>query len=218
MVRHQAQVARLEAYLRSLDPAGGGDPRFFYRARTLLREAKQAEWRQGRPTAEEQFARARDLHRRAEELQREESFLRWQNSAEGKQFEKWRNSPEGKKAFAEMRKSDPLRTAERVEGAEETGTIYRVPGEFTTSGKDYIGRHNKPTPQQTRRSDDGRDRTQAEVVDRYDPNKPMEGRIKEQEQMDVRGGVQKLDNRRNEIAPEKWEQIKRERSDVDKPQ
>lgn len=88
-----------------------------------------------------------------------------------------------------MRKSDPLRTAERVEGAEETGTIYRVPGEFTTSGKDYIGRHNKPTPQQTRRSDDGRDRTQAEVVDRYDPNKPMEGRIKEQEQMDVRGGV-----------------------------
>lgn len=71
-----------------------------------------------------------------------------------------------------------------------------------------IGRHNKPTPQKTRRSSDGRDRTQAEIVDRYDAANTMEGRIKEQTKIDDHGGVQNLDNRRNEIAPKTWEKIK----------
>ena len=79
------------------------------------------------------------------------------------------------------------------------GTIYKVPGSATRSGKPYIGRHNKPEPQKTRRSNDGRDRTQAEVVDEYDPSKPMEGRIKEQGKIDAEGGIENLDNKRNEI-------------------
>jgi RHS repeat-associated protein len=82
------------------------------------------------------------------------------------------------------------------------GSIYRVPGEGTPSGKPYIGRHNKPDPAKTRRSNDGRDRTQAEVIDTYDPKKSMEGRRKEQQQIDRHGGVENLDNKRNEIRRE----------------
>jgi len=81
----------------------------------------------------------------------------------------------------------------------EAGSIYRVPGSATKSGKDYIGRHNKPNPQKTRKSNDGRDRTKAEVIDTYDPNKPTEGRSKEQQAIDEHGGVDNLDNKRNEI-------------------
>jgi len=82
---------------------------------------------------------------------------------------------------------------------ENNGAIYKVPGDATKSGKPYIGRHNKPNPQQTRKSNDGRDRTKAEVIDTYDPNKPAEGRNKEQKAIDDNGGVENLDNKRNEI-------------------
>jgi RHS repeat-associated protein len=90
-----------------------------------------------------------------------------------------------------------------------TGTIYRVPGEATSSGKPYIGRHNKPNPAETRKSKDGRDRTKAEVVDTYDPSNTTEGRIKEQTAIDAGGGIDNLDNKRNEIAPKKWERIRK---------
>jgi hypothetical protein len=83
------------------------------------------------------------------------------------------------------------------------GTIYKVPGTATPSGKPYIGRHNKPEPQKTRASTDGRDRTQAEVIDTYDTSKPMEGRVKEQAAIDAEGGVPNLDNKRNEIRKKK---------------
>jgi hypothetical protein len=79
------------------------------------------------------------------------------------------------------------------------GTIYVVPGKATPSGKDYVGRHNKPNPAKTRRSKDGRDRTQAQVVNTYDSGNTQEGREKEQAEINARGGVQNLDNRRNEI-------------------
>jgi len=79
------------------------------------------------------------------------------------------------------------------------GTIYKVPGTATKSGKPYIGRHNKPNPQKTRKSNDGRDRTQAEVIDTYDTKKPGEGRVKEQKAIDDNGGVGNLDNKRDEI-------------------
>lgn len=84
------------------------------------------------------------------------------------------------------------------------GTIYRVPGEYTSSGKPYIGRNNTSNPQRNRRSNDGRDRTQAEVIDTYDLDAPLEGRIKEQQAINNEGGVSALDNKRNEIAPDKW--------------
>ena len=83
------------------------------------------------------------------------------------------------------------------------GTIYKVPGTATPSGKPYIGRHNKPEPQKTRASTDGRDRTQAEVINTYDTSKPMEGRVKEQAAIDAEGGVPNLDNKRNEIRKKK---------------
>jgi RHS repeat-associated protein len=80
----------------------------------------------------------------------------------------------------------------------DLGSIYKVPGSATPSGKPYIGRHNKPDPAKTRRSRDGRDRTQAEVIDNYEPGNTQEGRVKEQAQIDKRG-LGNLDNKRNEI-------------------
>ena len=80
---------------------------------------------------------------------------------------------------------------EAEEPPAESGTIYRVPPEGTSSGKPYIGRHNKSTPQKTRKSKDGRDRTKPEVVDTYDASKPMDGRIKEQKHIESEGGVRK---------------------------
>jgi RHS repeat-associated protein len=81
----------------------------------------------------------------------------------------------------------------------KTGTIYKVPGSATQSGKPYIGRHNKPNPAKTRKSNDGRDRKKAKVIDKYDPNDVQEGREKEQNAIDDNGGVDNLDNKRNEI-------------------
>jgi RHS repeat-associated protein len=87
----------------------------------------------------------------------------------------------------------------------ETGTIYEVPGTSTDSGKPYIGRHNKPDPDKTRRSNDGRDRKEANVIEKYDAKDVAEGRLKEQNAINDRGGVQNLDNKRNEISPKNWE-------------
>jgi len=77
------------------------------------------------------------------------------------------------------------------------GVIYEVPGSATSTGKPYIGRTKHNTPSQ-RRSDGGRDRKQAKVVDTYDSNNTTEGRIKEQKKIDEKG-LDKLDNKRNEI-------------------
>jgi len=55
------------------------------------------------------------------------------------------------------------------------------------------------SPQETRKSNDGRDRKKAEVNDNYDPNNTTEGRQKEQKAIDDNGGVNNLDNKRNEI-------------------
>jgi hypothetical protein len=82
---------------------------------------------------------------------------------------------------------------------EKQGSIYRVPGDGTESGKPYIGRHNKPNPAKTRKSNDNRDRKKAEVIDTYDHENPAEGRETEQKAIDEHGGVQHLDNKRNEV-------------------
>jgi RHS repeat-associated protein len=83
------------------------------------------------------------------------------------------------------------------------GTIYKVPGSGTQSGKPYIGRHNKPNPAKTRRSNDGRDRSKAKVVDKYPADDTQAGRVAEQKQIDKNGGVENLDNMRNEIKQPK---------------
>jgi hypothetical protein len=43
--------------------------------------------------------------------------------------------------------------------------------------------------------------SKAEVVDTYNASDTQEGRTKEQQQIDQNGGVQNLDNKRNEIKP-----------------
>lgn len=103
--------------------------------------------------------------------------------------------------FAQNMANQMAEQQEQASG--ETGTIYEVPGDATSSGKPYVGRHNKPEPDKTRRSKDGRDRTKAKVIDTYDANNTQEGRVKEQKAIDDRGGVNNLDNKRNEIAPKR---------------
>ncbi len=75
-----------------------------------------------------------------------------------------------------------------------TGAVYRVPGRHTKSGKAYIGRHDGPNPAKNRRSPDGRDRTQAEVIDTYDRSISGAGAETEQRQIDLHGGIEQLDN------------------------
>jgi RHS repeat-associated protein len=80
------------------------------------------------------------------------------------------------------------------------GSIYEVPKGYTISKtKPYIGRHNKPNPAKTRRSNDGRDRSKAKVLEYYDDKNVKEGRRLEQQYMDKAGGLEKLDNKRNEV-------------------
>lgn len=96
-----------------------------------------------------------------------------------------------------------------LDATKDKGSIYKVPGSSTDSGKPYIGRHNKPNPQKTRKSKDGRDRKKAEVIDTYDPSKPGEGAYKEQKAIDDNGGVDKLDNKRRESNEKKMEEEKK---------
>lgn len=91
----------------------------------------------------------------------------------------------------------------------KNGTIYEVPGSATETGKPYVGRHNKPDPSKTRKSNDGRDRSKAKVIDTYDPNKKGQGRYKEQKAMDDRGGLEKLDNKRREVSKEKMVELEK---------
>lgn len=71
------------------------------------------------------------------------------------------------------------------------------------SGKPYIGR-SKDFKRRMKENTDGRDRTKAKIVGHYNPKKPKTGPIAEQNAMNKRGGVQLLDNKRNEIRPSDW--------------
>jgi hypothetical protein len=90
-------------------------------------------------------------------------------------------------------------------GAPKTprGKVYRVAGDKTPTGKPYIGRTKQSTLAK-RGKRDGRDRTDAEVVGTYDPKKAGEARKAEQTAMNKEGGLEKLDNKRNEIRPKDW--------------
>jgi RHS repeat-associated protein len=90
------------------------------------------------------------------------------------------------------------------------GKIYRVPGEKTQSGDPYIGRTKQASPEKRGEgATDGRDRTGAEVIDTYDSNKPGEGAYKEQKAIDNEGGVDKLDNKRNEVNKERMKELEK---------
>lgn len=58
--------------------------------------------------------------------------------------------------------------------------------------------------QRKRDKKDGRDREGAEIVDTYPKGDRDTRRTKEQKAMNDRGGIENLDNKRNEIAPKHW--------------
>ncbi len=106
-------------------------------------------------------------------------------------------------------KVDQKSEGEKKGDSEKKGSIYKVPGSETKSGKPYIGRHKGPNPQKNRRSNDGRNRKEAEVIDHYDPKDTDEGRYKEQKALDDQGGVDNTDNKRREVNPEKQKEYEK---------
>lgn len=88
---------------------------------------------------------------------------------------------------------------------EGEGVIYIVPGEFTQSGKPYVGRAND-LPTRARNANDGRDRNHAIPVDTYPIGDINASRAAEQRTMNAYG-LENLDNMRNEIAQHKWTQF-----------
>jgi RHS repeat-associated protein/uncharacterized repeat protein (TIGR02543 family) len=92
---------------------------------------------------------------------------------------------------------------ESADEESEEGCIYCVNGKNTSSGKDYIGSTDN-MDQRKKDKSDGRDRNGADVVDTYPKGDRDARRTKEQQAINDRGGVDNLDNRRNEVAPNKW--------------
>ncbi len=87
-------------------------------------------------------------------------------------------------------------------GADE-GVIYHVPGSKTESGKPYIGSADDLV-KRAKTARDGRDRTYADIIDTYPNGDRAARRAAEQRAINEYGGVPSLDNKRNEIAPSKW--------------
>ncbi|PPE71885.1 hypothetical protein C3942_20955, partial [Solimonas fluminis] len=93
--------------------------------------------------------------------------------------------------------------SDEADVAGEEGCIYCVKGDKTGSGKDYVGSTDNLGNRQRDKSD-GRDREGAEVVDTYPKGDRDTRRAKEQQAINDRGGVNNLDNKRNEVAPKHW--------------
>ncbi len=85
------------------------------------------------------------------------------------------------------------------------GCIYCVPGTHTSTGEKYVGSTDNLHQRKTDKSD-GRDRNAAEVIDTYNKADKDERRRKEQQAINDLGGVENLDNRRNEISETKWDE------------
>ncbi|CAA7195464.1 DUF6443 domain-containing protein [Chryseobacterium potabilaquae] len=98
-----------------------------------------------------------------------------------------------------------------VENTNETGKIYRVPGDQTESGKPYIGRTKQRSPMERGKgANDGRNRGgKTEIIDKYNPKNSGEGAYKEQKAIDKEGGLEKLDNKRNEVRPERMKELEK---------
>ena len=113
------------------------------------------------------------------------------------------------KANADKTQQQSLAEAGKLEAQSsgETGKIYRVPGERTKSGKPYIGRTKNTPEKRGKNAKDGRERKNEDEIDTYDPKKPGQGSYKEQQYIDKEGGIKNLDNKRNEVSPEKMQQL-----------
>jgi RHS repeat-associated protein len=94
-------------------------------------------------------------------------------------------------------------TLDEAQPEGDEGCIYCVPGQHTSSGRDYIGRTGN-LEERTRDSSDGRDRNEAEQVGSYPRGDREAARDAEQREINSRGGIENLDNKRNEVAPSRW--------------
>lgn len=108
---------------------------------------------------------------------------------------------------------EAIGTATRVEtgaaAAQETGTIYKLPAQ--ESGKPYIGRAiDKDQRMATRR--DGRTGP-AEQIDTFNAQDRAHGQYKEQKAINAHGGIQNLDNKRNEVNPKRYQELKKKYED-----
>jgi len=84
---------------------------------------------------------------------------------------------------------------------DDLGVIYKT--YKTKSGKPYIGRADN-LGERAINAKDGRDRDGAEVIGFYKKGDKTGSRVAEQNSMNEHGGVNRLDNKRNEIAQPKW--------------
>jgi RHS repeat-associated protein len=102
-------------------------------------------------------------------------------------------------------KASEEKSGDDTKPQKKEGCIYCVSGEATESGDDYIG-STDDLDSRAKKARDGRDRKKAEVIDTYEIGDKADRRRKEQQHINDRGGVDKLDNKRNEIAPDKWDE------------
>jgi hypothetical protein len=79
------------------------------------------------------------------------------------------------------------------------GVVYLVHGSKTQSGKPYIGSADDLSVR-TKTANDGRDRSQAITIGRYPIGNTTVRRKAEQIGIDDNGGLDALDNKRNEIV------------------
>ena len=85
------------------------------------------------------------------------------------------------------------------------GVIYKVDGTNTPSGKPYIGSADDMNKRATT-AKDGRDRTtNTQQIGSYEKGNKTSRKTSEQKAILDNGGVKNLDNKRNEIAPKKWD-------------
>ena len=94
-----------------------------------------------------------------------------------------------------------------------TGVLFQAPAgsqveiaaeSQSNNGVEDVSSSSDNMDQRKKDKSDGRDRTDAEVVDTYPKGDRDQRRTKEQKAINDRGGVDNLDNRRNEVAPSKW--------------
>ena len=88
----------------------------------------------------------------------------------------------------------------------DTGVFYRVVGSKTPSGKPYVGSADD-LEKRSKTAKDGRDREGAKVVGTYKKGDKADRRRAEQQAIENEGGVDALDNKRNEIAPKFWKEF-----------
>jgi hypothetical protein len=117
------------------------------------------------------------------------------------------NAPKSGDELAELARQDALRHMREadldldphdLEFYGGDGVIYEVPGFGTPSGRPYIGSADV-LAERARTATDGRNRYVARQVGSYPVGNRDARRLAEQTAIDDRGGIEMLDNRRNEI-------------------